>query len=75
MDGEAVLLSCYVWVLVRQCFALSVCTQVGSSLLCMIICSVLPVLMSFSLSLSRRLGAELGKSVVYQETNGGKRTP
>lgn len=36
------------------------------------ICSVLPVLISFSLS--RRLGAELGKSVVYQETNGGKRT-
>lgn len=25
--------------------------------------------------LSRRLGAELGKSVVYQETNGGKRSP
>lgn len=36
--------------------------------------SVSPFLTSF-FSLSRRLGAELGKSVVYQETNGGKRSP
>lgn len=48
------------------------CAHRWARLLCVVICSVLPVLISFSLS--RRLGAELGKSVVYQETNGGKRT-
>lgn len=55
------------------CQAVLVVSWQVQSVLWLRSCCVPPLFTCHSF-LSRRLGAELGKSVVYQETNGGKRT-